>query len=493
MSGQPDAPKVFISYSWDSIQHQQKVIELANRLMSNRVHALIDVWDLQPGQDKNQFMERIVTDPTVKKVLLICSKNYKSKADSRSGGVGTESLIMSSEIYGKAEQTKFIPVIFESDDRGEPYLPVFVHSRIYINLQSEEVFEENYEKLLRDIFDKPTHRRPPLGVKPSYLDEEEPVILPTAHRVKAIKNAFDNERKNAPLLVKEYYKVFLRAVRDFEPKEGEFKLDNYIELALSRIDQMLPLRNDFIAFLEVYCTAAHTFDEEAMHDFFEELAQYFVDTRASNAERNLGSVQYDYLRFFVCELLLYLVAVTIRHGQFKALAAFLHDSYVVSPHSGAAETETFMVFGAYNFTLNDEYNKKYGTNRSKITGDKVKERVKEGYSFEELQQADVLLHYVSIFQFLGQEDGFRRWLWQPDTTVYHAQKLPLFERMVSQRHFEKTKGLLDVATKDELSAKLVLFRSARQKNSFYAQLRHSYWGLPDIERVLNPDKIGTVK
>jgi len=68
------APKVFISYSWKPFQHQQKVIALAERLMDDGVHAIIDVWDLREGQDKNQFMESMVTDPEVRRVLIICNR-----------------------------------------------------------------------------------------------------------------------------------------------------------------------------------------------------------------------------------------------------------------------------------------------------------------------------------------------------------------------------------------------------------------------------------
>lgn len=44
--------------------------------------------DLRLGHDKYAFMERIAVDETIDKVLIICNKSYKHKADSRSGGVG---------------------------------------------------------------------------------------------------------------------------------------------------------------------------------------------------------------------------------------------------------------------------------------------------------------------------------------------------------------------------------------------------------------------
>ena len=62
-------PKVFISYSWTSNEHQQWVLDLATALRDNGVDAILDKWDLKEGHDANAFMERMVTDETVEKVI----------------------------------------------------------------------------------------------------------------------------------------------------------------------------------------------------------------------------------------------------------------------------------------------------------------------------------------------------------------------------------------------------------------------------------------
>jgi hypothetical protein len=56
------------------------------------------------SQDKYHFMERMVTDSQVTHVLVICDKQYAEKADARKDGVGTESQIISKEVYDKVEQ-----------------------------------------------------------------------------------------------------------------------------------------------------------------------------------------------------------------------------------------------------------------------------------------------------------------------------------------------------------------------------------------------------
>jgi hypothetical protein len=99
-------PKTFVSYSWSSPEHQQWVIDLATQLRENGVDAILDKWDLKEGHDSIAFMERMVTDPTVEKVIMVSDRVYAEKADGRRGGVGAEAQIISPQIYAKADQNK---------------------------------------------------------------------------------------------------------------------------------------------------------------------------------------------------------------------------------------------------------------------------------------------------------------------------------------------------------------------------------------------------
>ena len=91
---------------------------MAKRLCSDGVDVVLDKWDLKEGNDKYVFMEQCVTDPEIKKVLIICDKVYAEKANTRKGGVGDETVIISSEVYGKAKQEKFIQ-LFSSQMKME--------------------------------------------------------------------------------------------------------------------------------------------------------------------------------------------------------------------------------------------------------------------------------------------------------------------------------------------------------------------------------------
>ncbi len=84
------APKLFVSYSWSTPDHEQWVIDLATELQQSGVEVILDKWDLREGQDAIAFMEKMVTDPAISKVMIVSDKTYASKADDRKGGVGTE-------------------------------------------------------------------------------------------------------------------------------------------------------------------------------------------------------------------------------------------------------------------------------------------------------------------------------------------------------------------------------------------------------------------
>lgn len=97
-----DKPKVFISYAWSSEEYKQKVLSFSKQLINDGVDVLLDRY-LAPGIDLTAFMESSVNDESVTNVLLLMDKVYTEKANKRQGGVGTETQIISPELYGKVE------------------------------------------------------------------------------------------------------------------------------------------------------------------------------------------------------------------------------------------------------------------------------------------------------------------------------------------------------------------------------------------------------
>lgn len=78
-----ETPKIFISYSWTTPKHEDWVINLAERLVSDGIDVVIDKWNLKEGHDKFDFMESMVKSTDINKVLIILDKKYYEKAEQR--------------------------------------------------------------------------------------------------------------------------------------------------------------------------------------------------------------------------------------------------------------------------------------------------------------------------------------------------------------------------------------------------------------------------
>lgn len=77
-------PKVFISYSHDTQNHKKWVLDLATRLRNSGIDAVLDQWELGPGDDLPHFMESNLA--AADRVIMICTERYVEKANSGSGG-----------------------------------------------------------------------------------------------------------------------------------------------------------------------------------------------------------------------------------------------------------------------------------------------------------------------------------------------------------------------------------------------------------------------
>jgi hypothetical protein len=267
------SPKAFISYSRTSRAHCDRIRSYAERLRGDGVDVILDQWDLAEGQDKYAFMEKMVTDPSVTHVLVFSDKRYAEKADARKAGVGTESQIMSKEIYEKVDQRKFIPLICERRSDGEPYLPAFLHPRIWIDFSTAEQVNENWEQLIRAIYGKPLHIKPGLGKPPAYLsaDENQPA-LPTIGKFATLRDAILNDKPIVALARQDFLDAAFALADSFRTRNPPADIDEFEEKVLETLRTLLPLRDQFIDWLLLEAATSHPSAlEETLSSFLERL------------------------------------------------------------------------------------------------------------------------------------------------------------------------------------------------------------------------------
>lgn len=166
-----NVPKVFISYSWESKEHSDWVNSLADKLLADGIEAIIDNYDVSPGDRLPKFMESSIKDSDY--VIIICTEEYKRKANNREKGVGYESHIISVELYNNHNDRKFIPIIRQGDFNTA--VPTYLDGKLAIDLRGNPFNETSYKDLIASIFK--FKKKPKVGIRPYYLDEYEPISI----------------------------------------------------------------------------------------------------------------------------------------------------------------------------------------------------------------------------------------------------------------------------------------------------------------------------
>lgn len=471
-------PKVFISYSWHPEKNKIWVQRLAERLIQDGVNVKLDVWDLKHGHDKYVFMEQMVKDSDIKKVLVICNEDYARKADDRTGGVGTESTIMSSDIYSLAEQTKFIPILVEKKN-GEPCLPTFLKSRMYIDMSSNDIYELGYDQLLRDIYEKPLLRKPALGKMPSYLEADEPVLLSTAQEQRMLKEKV-TESTNLQTWIAKYCDKLIESLDQFKVTFRGGKTGDLIEMIEKSIASMQVVNNDFITFVETVASNSECNGKQFV-DFFEKLLQYYEDKDIELASStDSWHLCNDNYRFFNYELFLSFAAIMLKYERFDIIKEVVDTDYCILSNRLGRQIKAlnFAEFQKHNYTL-DYYKGNNGYSPSSQVANLI--RNYGGDKFNTWVEVDILLYYLSL---IYGKPGDRMSMWYPTLSIYN-RAFEILPKIASMRYFEKAKVMFDVGDKDSFKTLLVRTKDELQRDAYHR--------IPNLKEGLSYDKVCSLR
>ncbi|AWH89411.1 SEFIR domain-containing protein [Limnobaculum parvum] len=446
--------KLFISYSWSNPTHEQWVIDLAKELTESGVHVILDKWDLKEGHDSVAFMEKMVTDPQIAKVAIICDEIYASKADGRAGGVGTETQIISREVYENQEQEKFVAIISERDSQGKAYLPTYYKSRIYIDLSEPHSYADNFDKLLRWIYNKPLYIRPEIGKRPSFLDEPDGISLGTTS---AHKRAISAIKENKPFTsgaLDEFFSTFISNLEKFRITEKEGEFDDQV---IDNINNFIPYRNELIALFIALAQYAPT-EENLLkvHRFLEALIPYMSHPTDVS---HWTDWDFDNFKFIIHEIFLYATAIFIKYERFAEINILLTQQYYVVGKSdyGKNAMVGYEVFKGYLKSL-ERRNSRLELRRLSIHADLLEQRSKgSGIEFRYLMQADFILFLRTQIQ---QADFYTRWF--PDTLLYIDRfhgAFEVFARSSSKSYFEKAKCILGIDKLSDLNELMGIYKT----------------------------------
>ncbi len=407
-------PKAFISYSRTNADHIRWIVDLAQELVENGVEVILDEWNLQEGQDLYAFMEQAVTDPEMDKVIIVSDEEYARKADEREGGVGTETQIISQDLYDEEvdpddPQRKFVAVVAERDEDGNAFLPTYMGSRLYIDMSTQELRRDNFEQLLRWLYDEPISEEPELGEPPAYILQDEGPELGTNSRARRAKKLLRDGDTASLGALREYFETFAENLERFEIESDNHRLPP--EDVLESIERFRPFRDEAV---EVFATLADYWpgDEagQILHRFFEQLLPY----RFTEGPRRPRGTSVDNFAFFVRELFLCATAVLLDRQRFESVELLMTRRYHVEDDgAGQVEPQHFTVFRPYIESLE----KHLDHNRINKVSDLIAKRAgQEGPENRDLMQADLVLYLRAEMERMH-SDGSRQISWYPDTLL----------------------------------------------------------------------------
>ncbi len=472
-------PKVFISYSWTNQQHQDRVREWADRLLSNGIDVILDIYDLQEGQDKNAFMERMVTDPYVTHVLVICDKGYAEKADARKQGVGTESQIISQKVYDQVEQTEFIPIVCEFKDPDTPYLPTFLQSRIWINFSSLEAVNSNWEQLIRRLYGKPIHKKPQIGKPPVYLNDTAVPLSPARSQYDLLRQAILEAKPGVSLYREAFLAVCIEYADELRVRvqpEG-----NLGEKILEDCGKLISVRDCVVDWVLLESKVAPSEDFfEALIDFLEKL----LELKARPVELNSYNENwFEAHRLFVFETFLYIIAALLETRAFKDLNN-VFTSHYIAPTTERYHDRKFIMFDDF-YAYSDILNPILASEGQKLLSPAAallkRQANREDIPFSDLIQADLL---TLLMAFITPNTR-----WYPQLMYYssYSEDFLFFTRASQHKHFANLAIVTGIADADTLREK---FREGYEQSSIGQQsfyFRQNFW------TAMNMDNLDTIK
>src|SRR5664280_1189823 len=243
-----EIPKVFVSYSHDSQSHKKWVLDLATRLRNTGIDAVIDQWELKPGDDLPHFMEQHLA--ICDYVLMVCTGKYVQKANGGLGGVGYEKMIITSDLIKRIDSNKVIPLIRQEGTRD---IPTFLKTKLFIDFSKPDDFEFSFDELIRTLHKAPLYKKPAIGNNPFESVKNVPLEKTgDAHRelmaivVDDFENGEDSSDYTSVVERINISRIMLDMLIEEVKEKGLITLDEYGDLLLTKKGKFYAIEHKLI-------------------------------------------------------------------------------------------------------------------------------------------------------------------------------------------------------------------------------------------------------
>lgn len=144
-----NALKVFISYSHDSQEHQERVLAFSDHLRSEGINCILDQYEEDFPEGLPLWMEKQIRDADY--VLIICTKPYYKRVmneeePGKGHGVRWEGNLIYQHLYSEGTfNKKIIPVLLETGKTED--IPTPLKGSIYYRVENKKEYEALYRRL----------------------------------------------------------------------------------------------------------------------------------------------------------------------------------------------------------------------------------------------------------------------------------------------------------------------------------------------------------
>lgn len=442
---------VFISYCHKDTT-EEWIDKLATALGQYGINSIVDIYDLQLGQDLNYFMEQI---KKVDKVLILLGETYKEKANEREGGVGTETQIISNDVYNDVEQTKFIPIVINKDENGNAYLPFYLEARLYTDFSDDNLFAKNIEILVRQIHKLPKRTKPIVLDPPQFLVQ---------HRSKVGEFLMEDDVNFDELEV-----FILNEMENIKCTHDEYKTKED-EIILKKIEESREIRDIYIKNLWKMLDRNKVSVEDLI-SFFESA----YDVANQYSESSYYNMQNDSCHFFLQEIIIYTVAVLYKKKKYKEISQLIKTTYFPAAQETYDKNGITLDYFCYHLNSLDSRNYRLQLDRKSIHADLMMQRAAVpdiNINFSDIRFIDCLI--LMLIEWFYKVKN--KWInWYPVTIVYarYDNYLQLKKYLVSKSRFDTIRELFAVNDKEEFLKRykeLALIYEGENRTSNYGTL-----------------------
>ena len=468
-----EKPKVFISYAWGSQEYQDRVVALSRDLISDGIDVLLDKWSLKEGHDTYAYMEQSVNNSNVTNVLILLDPVYAQKANDRTGGVGTETQIISPEIYNNVTQEKFLPVVMERDENGNIPKPSYLRGLLHFDLSKPDQYDDEYRRLVLRLYGVDVIPKPTLGKMPRWVTEEASLPSSARSAISSLKKNTNAAERRTDFI--SYLGTLRDNIRDFVSDTN-----NYLAI----YNEMKSYRDEFLHYLNSssVISDANVLIGDLLQDLYDAIYE-----SAQVAHRDAKQV-------LLHELVIYTIAYYFKNKNYSGLEYILNRTYFGKNFRSDLPITGLHIFYHYSEAMDraksKEDNQNYYSGTAQHWIDNIATEIcnKREFAF-----ADVLIYNYTVY---GKNSNSDRWF--PLCYVYDGEYDTIFQKtastLISREIAERWMKVFGYSTLEEFKQKIVEINKLIQNQ---VRVRRGYNAAFTETQLLgdfiNPDDLGRLR